>query len=81
MCLAIPARIVKTVKDGPLGHGAVVDFGGVRKEISLAFVPEAAVGDFVIVHVGFALSIVDEKEAARVFRYLDEAEVTEELGE
>ena len=81
MCLAIPARIETIGDGGPLGRSAVVDFGGVRKEISLAYVPEAKVGEFVVVHVGFALSIVDEKEAARIFEYLDQAEVTEELGE
>ena len=63
---------------------AKVDFGGVRKEICLAYVPEAAVGDYVIVHVGFALSRVDEKEAGEIFEYLEqigEAERTNDSNE
>jgi hydrogenase expression/formation protein HypC len=57
-------------------HGKV-DFGGIRKEISLAFTPEAKAGDYVLVHVGFALSIVDEAEAQKIFetlKMLDEME-------
>jgi hydrogenase expression/formation protein HypC len=61
MCLALPARVV-AVKDGAL---ATVDLGGVRKEVSLALVPEAGVGDYVIVHVGHAIGLVDADEAAR----------------
>ena len=55
-----------------------VNFGGVTKEVNLAYVPEALVGDYVIVHVGFALSKIDEDEARRVFEYLEEMG---ELGE
>jgi hydrogenase expression/formation protein HypC len=55
-----------------------VSFGGIVKEVSLAYVPEVQVGDYVIVHVGFALSKVDEDEAARVFDYLEQMG---ELGE
>ena len=55
-----------------------VNFGGVIKEVNLAYVPEAQVGDYVIVHVGFALSKIDEDEARRVFEYLEEMG---ELGE
>jgi hydrogenase expression/formation protein HypC len=51
---------------------AKVEFGGIRKEVCLAYVPEAVVGDYVIVHVGFALSRVDEKEAAEIFDYLEQ---------
>lgn len=61
MCLAIPARIVER-RDG---DAALVDVGGVRKEISLALVPDAAVGEFVIVHVGYALQRIDAAEAER----------------
>lgn len=56
-----------------------VSFGGVIKEVNLAFVPEAKVGDYVIVHVGFALSVVDEEEAGRVFEYLRQMEELSEL--
>ncbi len=55
-----------------------MSFGGIVKEVSLAYVPEARVGDYVIVHVGFALSTVDETEAHRVFEYLEQMD---ELGE
>ena len=58
-----------------------VDFGGILKEVSLAYVPEARIGDYVIVHVGFALSRVDEEEAKQVFEYLREMEEFSELEE
>jgi hydrogenase expression/formation protein HypC len=61
MCLAIPARVVELLPD----EQAVVDLGGVRKEISLALVSEVAVGDYVIVHVGYALNKLDQDEAAK----------------
>jgi hydrogenase expression/formation protein HypC len=57
-----------------------VDFGGIVKEICLAYVPEAGVGDHVIVHAGFAIHRIDSQEAARVFAYLDEIERGEEGG-
>ena len=61
---------------------AKVDFGGIRKEISLAYTPEAEVGKYVLVHVGFAISVIDEEEARRVFQYLEQmGAVKEELGE
>ncbi len=78
MCLGIPGRIL-SVCDGVLRTGRV-DFGGVAKEICLAYVPEANVGDYVIVHVGFAISRVEEAEAARVFGYLEEIEALSELA-
>jgi hydrogenase expression/formation protein HypC len=59
MCLAIPARVVELLG----GEQAVVDLGGLRKSISVALVPEARVGDHVIVHVGHALGVLDEAEA------------------
>ena len=60
MCLAIPARVADIN-----GDQAVVDLGGVRKEVSLALVEDVAVGDYVIVHVGYALNKLDPEEAAR----------------
>jgi len=78
MCLAVPGKITSITGDDPLSRVGKIDFGGVLKEASLAYVPEAQVGDYVIVHVGFALSRVDEEEALKVFEYLREIE---ELGE
>lgn len=79
MCLAIPGRIVTIVDDGPLTRRGKVDFAGVTREVNLAFVPEASVGSYVIVHVGVALSVVDEREAERVFEYLRQIDETQEL--
>jgi hydrogenase expression/formation protein HypC len=67
---------VLSISEGDL-RLAKVEFGGVVKEVCLAYVPEAGVGDYVIVHVGFAISRVDAAEAARVFSYLDEIEELE----
>ena len=72
MCLAIPGKITSVAGDDPLWRMGKVDFGGIVKEVCLAFVPEAAIGDYVIVHVGFALSRVEESEAQKVFQYLRE---------
>ncbi|HEY6102265.1 MAG TPA: HypC/HybG/HupF family hydrogenase formation chaperone [bacterium] len=79
MCLAIPGRIVTITDDGPLTRRGKVDFAGIVREVNLAFVPEAEVGSYVIVHVGVALSVVDEHEAQRVFEYLKEIDETREL--
>ena len=71
MCLAIPGKIMSTTgDDDPITRSARVSFGGVVKEVSLAYLPEARVDDYVIVHAGFALSVVDEAEAKTVFEYL-----------
>lgn len=70
MCLAIPGKIETIIHDDPLMRAGKVNFGGIRKDVCLAYVPEAAVGDYVLVHVGFAISTVDEREAAKVFDYL-----------
>jgi hydrogenase expression/formation protein HypC len=67
---------VLSVSEGDL-RLAKVEFGGIVKEVCLAYVPEAGVGDYVIVHVGFAISRVDAAEAARVFSYLEEIEELE----
>lgn len=78
MCLAVPGKILALAGDDPLTRTGRVSFGGVVKEVNLAYVPEAKVDDYVIVHVGFALSVVDEAEAMQVFAYLRQIE---ELGE
>ncbi len=70
MCLAIPGKITSVTGGDPLWRAGRVDFGGIQKDVNLACVPEAKVGDYVIVHAGFALSLVDESEANTVFEYL-----------
>ena len=67
--------------DAPLERTGKINFGGILKSASLAYVPEAVVGDYVIVHVGFALSRVDEAEARQVFAYLKQMEGLDELKE
>jgi hydrogenase expression/formation protein HypC len=81
MCLAVPGRVLTISGDDPVMRVARVDFGGIVKEINLAYTPEAAIGDYVLVHVGFAITVIDEAEARRVFRYLEEiADLEVELG-
>ncbi len=70
MCLAVPGRILSIEGTDELLRSARVDFGGVIKQVNLAGVPEARVGDYVLVHVGFAISIIDETQAREVFEYL-----------
>jgi hydrogenase expression/formation protein HypC len=70
MCLAIPGKVLSISGDDPLTRMGKINFSGVVKQASLAYVPEVQVGDYVIVHVGFALSKVDEAEAQKVFEYL-----------
>ncbi len=71
MCLAVPGRIVEIVGEDELRQ-ARVDFGGVVREASLVFVPEAALGDYVMVHVGFAISVIDEEIARDTLSVLQE---------
>jgi len=80
MCLGIPGRITE-LTGGPLRMG-IVDFDGVSREVCLACEPEAAVGDYVLVHVGFAISCIDEDEAHRTLAALRELgeDVESELG-
>jgi len=81
MCLAVPGRILE-VRPDPLGMTmGKVSFGGVAKEVCLAYVPEAEVGDYVIVHAGFAISKLNEEEAMEVFRLLDEMAAASEMGQ
>ena len=69
MCLALPARVVSLAEGG---MEAVVDLGGVRKSVSVALVPEARVGDYVIVHVGHAIGMIDPEEAERTLALFGE---------
>jgi len=79
MCLAIPGKIL-TIEEGAL-RTARVDFGGIVKEACLDFVPEARVGDYVIVHAGFAISQVDDSEARRIFAYIAEIDAIDDEPE
>jgi hydrogenase expression/formation protein HypC len=81
MCLAIPGKILSVAEGDALTRSGKVSFGGVVKDVNLAYVPEAGVGDYVIVHVGFAISTVDEEEAQQVFRYLKEMDELTELND
>ncbi|MCL4509810.1 MAG: HypC/HybG/HupF family hydrogenase formation chaperone [Bacteroidetes bacterium] len=72
MCLGVPGKVVR-IDENPLGMTmGKVNFGGISKDVCLAYVPEAKVGDYVIVHVGFAISKLDENEAKQVFEYLEQ---------
>lgn len=80
MCLAIPGRVVETYDEHDVRMGKV-EFGGVVKRVCLEHVPEATVDDYVLVHVGFALSRIDEAEARRVFEFLAQMDQLDELEE
>jgi len=73
MCLGVPGKLVSICEQDGLPMGKV-DFGGIRKDVCLAYTPEAQVGQYVLVHVGFALSVIDEQEAEEIFSYLRQIE-------
>ena len=80
MCLAVPGKIVTLFVEEHLGlRRGKVDFGGIRKDVCLDYTPEARVGDYVMVHVGFALSVVNEEEALHVFDALRQLDLLEDL--
>jgi hydrogenase expression/formation protein HypC len=81
MCLGVPGQLVEITQTGELTRAGKINFGGILKEVNLAYVPEAKVGDYVIVHVGFAISRVDEDEAKQIFEYLKEMGDLEGLDE
>ena len=78
MCLGVPGKVIEIQPDAAGMTMGRVSFGGILKEVCLAYTPEAEVGDYVVVHVGFAISRIDEAEAREVFRFLEEMD---ELGE
>ena len=78
MCLGIPGKIVETFVESEMLMGKV-DFGGVFKSVCLAHTPQVHSGQYVIVHVGFALQVIDEEEAQRIFALLDEMDELDEL--
>jgi hydrogenase expression/formation protein HypC len=78
MCLGIPGKVVETTRE----HGVLmgkVDFGGVLKQVCLEHVPHVRIGEYVVVHVGFALSTIDEAEAKKVFEFLEGMDQLDEL--
>jgi len=80
MCLSIPGKVMEIYKDGSLSMGKV-DFGGVLKEVCLDYVPEVKAGQYVLIHVGFAISVLDEEEAQETLSILREmASLDEELN-
>jgi hydrogenase expression/formation protein HypC len=81
MCLAVPGKVLSITGDDPMQRMGKVSFGGVLKDVNLTCVPEAKVGDYVIVHVGMAISTLDEAEAQEVFRYLAEMDAACEATE
>jgi hydrogenase expression/formation protein HypC len=78
MCLAVPGKVVETYREHDVLMGRV-DFGGIFKRVCLEHVPEAGIDDYVLVHVGFALSRIDETEAQRVFELLAAMDQLDEL--
>jgi hydrogenase expression/formation protein HypC len=80
MCLAVPGKILSIEGDDPVIRSGRIDFSGVVKQVNLAYVPDAKIGDYVLVHVGFALQTVDEAEAKQSFEYLRQLGELDELG-
>lgn len=78
MCLAIPGKIVAFHERNGVRMGKI-DYGGITRDACLEYIPDAVMGDYVMVHVGFAISKVDEQEAARTYKYLAELDQLAEL--
>src|SRR5271165_5174122 len=79
MCLAVPGKVVETYREHDVRMGKV-DFGGIKKRVCLEHVPDAEIDDYVLVHVGFALSRIDQAEAMRVFEFLATMDQLDELN-
>jgi hydrogenase expression/formation protein HypC len=80
MCLGVPGKILEIERDDVLGLSrGKVQFGGIVKEVNLTYTPEVQIGDFVVVHVGFAISRLNEEEARQVFSYLEKIEELKDL--
>ena len=72
MCLAIPGKIESISGDDPLSRMGKINFGGILKEACLAYVPEAKVGDYVLLHTGYAISVLDQAEAAETLKLFED---------
>jgi hydrogenase expression/formation protein HypC len=81
MCLAIPGKIISIENEDSLLRSGKVDFGGIFKQVNLACLPDAQIGDYVLVHVGFGISKIDETEARQVFEYLRQMEQIDDMEE
>lgn len=80
MCLGVPGKVIR-VEENPLGMTmGRVSFGGITKDVCLAYVPDVREGDYVVVHVGFAISKINEQEAMEVFKFLEEMDELTELN-
>lgn len=80
MCLAVPGKVL-SIEGEDIARVGRVNFGGIVKEVNLAYVPQAGIGDYVVVHVGFAISVMDEREATQVFEYLKQIGELSEMEE
>jgi len=80
MCLGVPGKVVEVTRSELGITSGKVDFGGIVKEVNLSYTPEVEPGQYVVVHVGFSISTLDEKEAHEVFRYLQEIDGLADLG-
>ena len=80
MCLAVPGKVL-SIQGEDIARVGRVNFGGIVKEVNLAYVPQAGIGDYVVVHVGFAISVMDEREATQVFEYLKQIGGLDEIEE
>ena len=78
MCLAVPGKVVELLEAAPPFAAGLVEFAGVRRHVSLACVPEAREGDYVLVHAGVAITLINAAEAARVLKALEELDLGEE---
>lgn len=76
MCLAVPGQIIEITGADPLFRNGMIDFAGVRKSVSLAYLPEAGIGDWVIVHAGFAIAQIDEDEARATLQAFSELDAS-----
>jgi hydrogenase expression/formation protein HypC len=81
MCLAVPGRVVSVEGDDPAFRTGRVSFGGIVKDVILSYTPDVAVDSYVLVHAGFAISVIDEEEADRIYSYLKEMNELGELDE
>ncbi len=75
MCLAVPGQLLSVEGDDPLTRQGRVSFAGLVKQANLAYVPDATIGDYVLVHAGFAIAVIDQREALKTLRYLAEVGV------